>query len=104
MGNVYSSEVDTLHKIKRIENTETHKVSEIKDSIFIKNFPPYIGENGNWFEFDVNKGVYIDTKIQAKGQDGDKGDKPIKGVDYFTNEEITEIENKIINSIPTPPL
>lgn len=81
----------------------------MKDSVFIKNFPPYIGDNGNWFEFDINKGLYIDTGIQAKGAKGDKGDKgdngttPIKGIDYFTNEDITAFKNEVINTIPPVP-
>lgn len=28
---------------------------------------PYMGENGNWWKWDEEKGAYIDTGILAKG-------------------------------------
>lgn len=105
MSDISSTKIDTLHKIKKIDNAAPYQMAEIKDSIFIKNFPPYIGDNGNWFEFDINKGLYINTGVQAKGEKGDKGDNgttPIKGVDYFTNEDITEIKNEVVSTIPAP--
>lgn len=41
---------------------------------------PYIGTNGNWWEWDDDAGEYVDTHVIAEGQDGYT---PVKGVDYF---------------------
>ena len=31
---------------------------------------PYIGDNNHWFVYDVTQGNFVDTGINAKGQDG----------------------------------
>ena len=35
-------------------------------------YPPYIGANGNWFTWDVNQNLYIDTGIFAQGRSGNR--------------------------------
>ena len=35
-------------------------------------YPPYIGANGNWFTWDINQNLYIDTGIYAQGRSGNK--------------------------------
>jgi len=35
-------------------------------------YPPYIGTNGNWFTWDVNQNLYVDTGIFAQGRSGNK--------------------------------
>ena len=35
-------------------------------------YPPYIGANGNWFTWDINNNLYIDTGIFAQGRSGNK--------------------------------
>lgn len=35
-------------------------------------YPPYIGANGNWFTWDVNTNLYIDTGIFAQGRSGNR--------------------------------
>lgn len=47
---------------------------------------PYVGENNNWWIGDV------DTGILALGTDGYT---PVKGVDYFTTEEVQQIQNEV---------
>lgn len=47
---------------------------------------PYVGENNNWWIGDV------DTGILARGTDGYT---PVKGVDYFTTEEVQQIQNEV---------
>lgn len=44
---------------------------------------PYVGENNNWWIGDV------DTGILARGY------TPVKGVDYFTTEEVQQIQNEV---------
>ncbi len=34
---------------------------------------PYIGANGNWYEWDANMLEYVDTGVSAKGKDGANG-------------------------------
>lgn len=35
-------------------------------------YPPYIGANGNWFVWDVNTDLYIDSGIYAQGRSGNR--------------------------------
>lgn len=48
---------------------------------------PYVGSNNNWWIGD------IDTGILARGY------TPVKGVDYFTTEEVQQIQNEVSESI-----
>lgn len=50
---------------------------------------PYVGLNNNWWIGD------IDTGVLARGTDGEDGYTPVKGVDYFTEEEIQQIQNEV---------
>lgn len=59
----------------------------------ITSFAPYIGDNGNWFVFDMLQGEYVDTGVCAKGS------TPVKGTDYFTEEEIESILKPIREEI-----
>lgn len=80
--------------------------------ILVSKTVPIIGENGNWYIYDVNAESYIDTGTSAKGEmgpqgvQGEKGDKgdageqgaqgeagytPQKGTDYFTETDKAEI-------------
>lgn len=34
---------------------------------------PYIGENGNWFEYNDSTGEYVDTEVHAQGEQGEQG-------------------------------
>ena len=101
---------DTIDEINKIES----KVSEST-----KHQP--IIQNGSWFIWDINNNEYVDTGVYAQGPKGDKGDTgeqglqgpkgdkgdtgeqglqgpkgdkgdtPIKGIDYFTNEDIESL-------------
>ena len=58
---------------------------------------PHIGDNGNWFIGDT------DTGVAAKGEKGDKGadgKTPVKGVDYFTDADKSEIAALVLAQIP----
>ena len=64
---------------------------------------PYIGDNGNWYIYDVETRQYKDSGTAASGKDGAKGadgHTPEKGVDYFTEAEKAEIVNDVINALP----
>ena len=80
---------------------------------------PHIGSNGNWFigEEDTGcpsrgeKGDKGDTGEQGlQGIQGEKGDPgatgadgktPVKGTDYFTEEDKTELVTSVLNALPT---
>ena len=36
-------------------------------------FSPYIGSNGNWYEYSDTAGEYLDTGVKAQGPQGDMG-------------------------------
>lgn len=48
---------------------------------------PRIGENGNWFGWDAAAGAYVDTGKPSRGEDGEDGYTPQKGVDYFDGKD-----------------
>ena len=54
---------------------------------------PYIGENGNWYEWDSDTKTYIDSKVAAKGY------IPIRGTDYWTDEDKAEIKEYVDETI-----
>lgn len=35
--------------------------------------PSYIGDNGNWFVWDIDQGSYVDSGVKAQGPKGDPG-------------------------------
>lgn len=53
---------------------------------------PYIGDNGNWFLYNTEKGDYEDTGITARAVDGYT---PQKGVDYWTDADKAEIKSDV---------
>lgn len=68
---------------------------------------PYIGENGNWFQYDDKQSLFVDTGVKSQGEqgerglqgepgkdgiDGEDGYTPVKGVDYFTEEDIQSLD------------
>ncbi len=64
---------------------------------------PYVGNNGNWFKYDIVKDTYVDTGVKAEGVDGTNGTNgidgkdgytPQKGVDYWTESDKAEIIEK----------
>lgn len=71
---------------------------DVWEEIVLKAIP-VIGENGNWFVFDVAQMKYVDSGCSAEGK------TPVKGVDYYTEEEkaelIAEIETNIMGDVDT---
>ena len=93
--------------------------SDVYEKILDSLKTPYIGENGNWYEWNVESQSFVDTGVSAYGTKGDKGDKgdkgadgvngekgadgytPIKGTDYFTQSDKDELVNDVLSSLPT---
>lgn len=68
---------------------EVKLVSAKTDIIIKKGYSPYIGDNGHWYEYDVDTKNFVDTGIPAqgaRGTDGNDGYTPIKDIDYFDGE------------------
>lgn len=57
--------------------------------------PPYIGENENWYVWDKTAEAFIDTGIYSKGDRGNDGYTPKRGVDYWTANDIAEVQGYI---------
>lgn len=62
--------MDNSYQIKQIENNNYHKVKTYTEAVVEKGISPYIGENGNWFEYDDELGKIVDTRIKARGDNG----------------------------------
>ena len=45
----------------------------------IDNAAPYIGENGNWFRWNVAQRAYEDTGSPARGEKGEQGEQGPQG-------------------------
>lgn len=52
---------------------------------------PYIGDNGNWWVGEN------DTGVKAQGNDGYT---PIKGKDYYTDQDVAELVNEVLIALP----
>ncbi len=66
---------------------------DIYNQILSNTKTPYIGENGNWFEWDKNDKVFIDTGVKAEGY------IPQRGTDYWTAEDKDEIKTWVDEAI-----
>ncbi len=67
-------------------------------------YPPYIGENGNWYVYDVANHEYIDTGDQAQGPQGPagEGDGDMKKNVYDTNNNgIVDNSEKLGGQLPS---
>ena len=54
---------------------------------------PYVGENRNWFIYNPEKEQYEDSGVKALG------DTPVRGKDYWTDEDKTEIRSYVEDAI-----
>lgn len=74
---------------------------DVWEELVLKSVP-IIGENGNWFIYDITKMQYVDSGVKASGKDGEDGHTPEKGVDYFTEEDKAELLQELENDLPSP--
>lgn len=49
------------------KNTRFHEVEVLTGQKFIRAYSPFIGDNGNWFIYDDQKKIYVDTNVKAQG-------------------------------------
>lgn len=70
--------------------TSTNAAEEAKDAAAAaskNSYPPYIGENGNWYEWNKESAQYVDSGVQAQGPQGPAPDTS-KFVTTDTEQEI----------------
>nr|DAT86748.1 MAG TPA: collagen alpha 1(VIII) chain protein [Caudoviricetes sp.] len=62
---------------------------------------PHIGDNGNWFLGDTDTGIAATGATGPQGPAGTDGHTPVKGMDYWTAADQTEIVNDVLAALPT---
>lgn len=93
-------------------NDIAHAVIDLEENEdAVTNTAPYIGDNGNWYVYDVQTKTYIDSGMPSRGEQGlqgekgEKGDKgedgytPIRGTDYWTEADISVIKSYVDEAI-----
>ena len=58
---------------------------------------PTIGDNGNWYLGNVDTGKPSRGETGSAGADGHT---PVKGIDYFTESDKTELVNAVLTALP----
>ncbi len=66
---------------------------DVYEQILSSAKPPYIGDNGNWFVWDVGSKAFADTGFKAESYN------PKRGVDYWTDEDKAEIKSYVDEAI-----
>lgn len=61
---------------------------------------PTIGDNGNWYLGDTDTGKPSRGDTGPQGPAGADGYTPIKGTDYFTESDKTELVNAVLSALP----
>ncbi len=69
---------------------------DVYEQILCSVKPAYIGDNGNWFEWNAETKVFVDAEVRAKGEDGYS---PQRGIDYWTDEDKAEIKAYVDEAI-----
>jgi len=76
--------------------TPKEPTPDVYEQILNSTKAPYIGDNGNWYVWDIETKAFVDTKIRAEGTDGYT---PQRGVDYWTEEDKAEIKSYVDEAI-----
>lgn len=80
----------TIKIVNLVPNPKFKVENEIA---FFNNVAPYIGANGNWYIYDKITEDFIDSGMESEGTDGTT---PVKGVDYFTQADKTELISQLM--------
>lgn len=49
------------------------------NALILKGVPPFIGDDGYWYEYDVETQGYINTNVKAQGEKGERGEQGPEG-------------------------
>jgi hypothetical protein len=77
-------------KVEKIESQEPIKVNVVTDAVIKKGFSPYIGENGNWYEYDEGTKEFIDTGVKAEAAVIDLANYYLK-TEIYTQAEVNQL-------------
>lgn len=61
---------------------------------------PHIGENGNWYVGTTDTGVKAQGEKGDPGDPGDPGRTPVRGKDYWTEADRTEMVEEVLAALP----
>ena len=64
--------------------------------VLINKNIPYIGDNGNWYIYDIEKKEFVDSYFSAKGE---TGYTPKKGTDYWTENDKAEMAEYALEKV-----
>ena len=100
--------------------TPKEPTPDVYEQILNSAKPPFIGENGNWYVWDVESKAFEDSGVKAighqgppgpqgevgpQGEQGIRGEKgtdgytPARGTDYWTEEDKAEIKAYVDKAI-----
>ena len=83
MALFYEQAKDKMEELSgAIENLE----NALEEAETLPEKLPYIGDNGNWMQWDDDAGKFIDSGSPSRGIPGVNGTTPVKGKDYFDGE------------------
>ena len=86
---ITANSIKVLVEISGFSDGETPKdpTPDVYNQIIESVKAPYIGEDGNWYEWSKDQKTFINTNIRAKGKD------------YWTEEDKTEIKGYVDEAI-----
>ena len=97
-----AEKIDNITTVTIEKKDGTEKIVEINDGIDgVDGITPTIGDNGNWYLGNEDTGKPSRGIQGEQGIPGNDGHTPIKSVDYFTEQDIEEIEGDILNEVYT---
>lgn len=71
MSKIVKANCDNIaHVTPQKRQTTTKLTSARSDIVIKKGYSPYIGDNGHWYEYDVDVKAFVDTGIIAQGESG----------------------------------
>lgn len=83
MAQLYEQAKETMEELSgATENLE----NALEEAETLPEKLPYIGDNGNWMQWDDDAKQFVDTGSPSRGIPGQNGVTPVKGKDYFDGE------------------
>lgn len=73
-------------KMEELSGATENLENALEEAETITEKLPYIGDNGNWMQWDDDAGKFIDSGSPSRGIPGVNGTTPVKGKDYFDGE------------------
>ena len=105
----YSPDSNVENLPKEVAQTVGEQLQQEAERVatMAQNAAPFIGDNGNWYVYDIESRTHIDTGIQSYGKQGEQGPEgkqgekgepgytPQRGTDYWTDNDKAEIKGDV---------